>query len=142
MAAPSQRPIAGKLGIKSGNRVAILHAPKGYTSALGKIPADASLATRLAGEPFDLVQAFYEDQRSLKADLPKLKKAIHSSGKIWVCWRKGNVTDLSRDSIWAIGNEVGLESVASVAIDDDWSALKLMFAKSKRKSSTSDHKSK
>jgi hypothetical protein len=100
MAAPSQRPIARKLGIKSGNRVAVLHAPKGYTSTLGKVPADASLTTRLAGESFDLVQAFYEDQRTLKVDLPKLKKAIHPMGKIWVCWRKGNVTDLNRDSIW------------------------------------------
>src|ERR1700733_8076700 len=98
MAAPSQRPIAGKLGIKAGNRVAVLHAPQGYMVELKM--TDANLATRLTGQPFDLVQAFYEDQKSLKADLPKQKKAIHPLGKIWVCWRKGNVTDLSRDSIW------------------------------------------
>ena len=130
MAVPSQRPLAGKLGIKAGSRVAVLYGPKGYTSALGK---SASLTTRLAGKPFDLVQAFYEDQKSLKADLPKLKKAIHRMGKIWICWRKGNLTDLNRDAIWAIGEKVGLDSVASIAVDEDWSALKLMFPKALRK---------
>ena len=123
----STRPVADKLGIKKGSRVAVLHSPKGY--GLAKV----DFATRLSGEPFDVVQAFYENERALKSDLPKLKKAIVPSGKIWVCWRKGNVTDLSRDAIWALGDKVGLDSVASCAIDDHWSALNLMLPKDQRK---------
>src|SRR5947209_3082297 len=113
MAASSQRPVIQKLGIKTGNRVAILYSPKGYTSILSKVPAGVTLTTRLAGDAFDLVQAFYEDQRALKADLPKLKRSIEPDGKIWICWRKGNVTDLSRDLIRQSGEKAGLEAVAS-----------------------------
>src|SRR4051812_20688628 len=121
MKAASTKPVIEKLGIKAGHRIAVLNSPKGYTAILGKVPADVSLTTRLAGEPFDLVQAFYDDQKSLRADLTKLKKSIHPLGKIWVCWRKGKVTDLSRDSIWALGDKAGLDSVSEVAIDQEWS---------------------
>jgi hypothetical protein len=133
MKSASSKPVAQKLGINPGNRIAILNSPRGYTSILSKVPRDVSLTTRLAGEPFDIVQGFYGTQRALKADIAKLKKAIHPGGKIWICWKKGNVTDLSRDSIWAIGDKAGLASVASCAIDDEWSALKLMLPKSQRR---------
>jgi hypothetical protein len=134
MATPSKMPVLRKLGIKAHHRIAILNSPKGYTSILAKLPPGVSLTTRLAGEPFDLVQGFYENQKDLRADLSKLKRAIHPGGKIWICWRKGNVTNLSRDIIWHMGEKVGLDSVASCAIDENWSALKLMFPKSERKS--------
>lgn len=129
----SKRPVIEKLGIKSGNRVAVLYSPKGYTAILAKLPSDVILTTRLAGEPFDLIQGFYEDQRSLKADLRKIKKSIQSSGKVWICWKKGSVSDLNRDIIWKLGDNVGLDSVACCAINDEWSAMKLMLPKSERK---------
>ncbi|MGE0632478.1 MAG: hypothetical protein AB7O96_08730 [Pseudobdellovibrionaceae bacterium] len=130
--AASKSLVAKKLGIKPGNRIAVLHSPKGYTSILAKLPAEVSMTTRLAGEHFDIVQGFYEDQKSLKADLRKIKKSILPSGKVWICWRKGNVTDLSRDAIWEMGNEIGLDAIASCAIDDNWSAMKLMLPKKQR----------
>ncbi len=132
MKSSSKMPILQKLGVKPQNRIAILNSPKGYTNVLSKLPAGVSFATRLAGEPFDLVQGFYEDQKALKKDLLKLKKAIHPTGKIWVCWKKGNVTDLNRDTIWELGEKVGLDSVASCAVDEEWSAMKLMLPKSER----------
>ena len=34
-------------------------------------------------------------------------------------------TDIDRDDIWAYGLTIGLQAVAQVAIDDDWSAMRL-----------------
>src|SRR5688500_2423343 len=99
----SSKPIVKKLGIKPGNRIAILYPPRGYTAISGKLPTNVILTTRIAGDAFDLIQAFYEDEKSLKLDLKKFKAAILPNGKIWICWRKGNVTELSRDSIMEIG---------------------------------------
>lgn len=130
----SKRPVVEKLGIKSGNRVAVLYSPKGYTSFLANLPSEVILTTRLAGEPFDLIQGFYEQKRSLKADLRKMKRSIRPSGKLWICWRKGHVTDLSREVIWELGDDAGFDSVASCAIDETWSAIKLMLPKTQRRS--------
>lgn len=123
--AVSQKPLTQKLGIKTGQRIALLHSPKGYTSILGEVPPEVTVTTRLAGEPFDLIQAFYEDQKTLKTGLRKLKKFVNPKGKIWVCWRKGRVTDLDRGAIHGISEKSGLDSVAECAIDADWSAMRL-----------------
>ncbi len=134
----SKRPLKEKLGIRAGYRMAILNPPRGYTSILADLPSDTKLTTRLAGEPFDVIQGFYLNQRSLKADLRKIRKAIQPKGKIWICWKKGKVTDLSREVIWELGENVGLDSVASCAIDEEWAAMKLMLPKDERTPDAAD----
>ncbi len=133
MKAVSKRPVAEKLGIKPGHRMAVLYSPKGYTSILASFPSEVSLTTRLAGEPFDLIQGFYQDQKTLKADLRKIRKSIQPLGKVWICWRKGNVTDLSRNIIHQLAETARLDSVVECAIDEEWSAMKLMLPKLERK---------
>ncbi len=76
---------------------------------------------------------FYDSSEKIKADLGKVSKSLSKSGMAWVCWKKGNVTDLSRDSIWRLAKSAGLKGVSSCAINDHWSALKLMFPKNTRK---------
>lgn len=124
----STKPVFRKLGLKPAHRATTLGVPSGVN--LGKAPAKFEKSFR--GE-FDFVLGFYESKKALEADLAKIRKALTPSGMAWVCWRKGGVTELSREVIWSSGEAVGLESVASCAIDDDWSALKLMFPKSQRR---------
>jgi hypothetical protein len=127
----STKPVYQKLGLKPAHRACLLRLPAGMDKKLGKAPEGVTFAKTLSGE-LDLVLGFYETAKALKGDLPKLHKTLASSGAAWACWRKGNVTDLSRDLIAALADEAGLEGVASCAIDDDWSALKLMRPKSER----------
>jgi hypothetical protein len=126
----STKPVFQKLGLKPAHRATILSVPPDVK--LGKTPAGAKFEKSFRGE-FDFVLGFYESQKALEADLAKARKALTPSGMAWVCWRKGGVTELSRETIWAAGEKAGLESVASCAIDDAWSALKLMFPKSQRR---------
>jgi hypothetical protein len=86
----STKPVFQKLGLKTVHRAAILGMPSGV-----------KLENSFRGE-FDFV-------------LGKRRKALTPSGMAWVCWRKGGVTDLSRETIRASGEAVGLESVAELS---------------------------
>jgi hypothetical protein len=130
--APSTKPVAQKLGMKADHRAILVGAPKGFEKSLGKLPAGLSLQKRLSGE-FDFITAFFESQKELAGALPRLRKGLRKSGMLWICWRKGGVTDLSRDTIWPLAEKHGLDGVSSVAIDEKWSALKLMYPKAQRK---------
>ncbi len=54
----SGKPLLAKLGIKEGQRVAILSAPDPLPDGLARMPAGVSLATRLGGAPLDLILLF------------------------------------------------------------------------------------
>ena len=127
----STKPVFQKLGLKPTHRAAKLRVPADAAKSLGAVPAGCRFEARLSGA-FDFILAFYESQKEFDSELPKLKKSLAKSGMAWVCWRKGNVTDVSRDTIAAEVASVGLETVSSCAIDDHWSALKLMYPKDQR----------
>jgi hypothetical protein len=124
----STKPVFQKLGLKPVHRAATMHVPAAVK--LGKSPVEFEKSFR--GE-FDFVLGLYESKKALEADLVRIRKALTPSGMAWACWKKGGVTELTREIIWSSGETVGLESVSSCAIDDDWSAMKLMFPKSRRK---------
>ena len=127
----STKPIIQKLGLKSTHKAVFLNIPKEVAPAL-ETANDIKISNRLSGE-FDFLLGFYDSSEKLKIDLSKISKSLSKSGIAWVCWQKGNVTDLSRDSIWRLAQGAGLVGVSSCSIDKNWSALKLMFPKDKRK---------
>ena len=127
----STKPVIQKLGLKSNRKAVFLNIPKEVAPVL-KTAKDIQISNRLSGE-FDFLLGFYDSSEKLNADLSQVSKSLSKSGMAWVCWKKGNVTDLSRDTIWRMAKSAGLEGVSSCAIDNDWSALKLMFPKDKRK---------
>ena len=129
---PSAKPVYQKLGLKPTHRALRLSVPKSILPVLGPAPEGATFARSATGS-FDFILGFYESIKELKADLTKISKCLAPKGMVWVGWRKGNVTDLSRDLIHELVGNYGLEAVSSCAIDDDWSALKLMFPKANRK---------
>ena len=49
-------------------------------------------------------------------------------GALWVAYRKGGVkagSDIHRDDLRSFAQTIGLDSVAMIAIDREWSALRL-----------------
>jgi len=128
---PSTKPVYQKLGLKPSHQAVHLHVPGDVRKALGNLPSGCRVGEDL-DTGTDFVLGFYEAAKVLTTDLPRIRKALQPSGMAWVCWKKGNVTDLSRDSIAAAAEKAGLEGVASCSIDDSWSALKLMYPKDQR----------
>ena len=131
----SGTPLVKKLGIKSGNRAALLGAPTDYLDLLSDLPADVTIDRELAGADYDFVQAFYVWRADYAADFPRLKAAIHKDGMIWISWYKKAAkmpTDISEDVVRQVALAGGLVDVKVAAIDAQWSGLKLVYRLSDR----------
>ena len=129
MAGYSGTPLPKKLGLKEGSRLALVNAPQGFELALGELPHNAEIVTRLA-KPLDIVLLFVLNERALLRDFDKLAKKLASNGMIWVAWPKkssGVATDLSFERVQRIGLDAGLVDVKICAIDEVWSGLKFVF---------------
>jgi hypothetical protein len=124
----SDKPLAQKLQIKPGQRVRLINAPRGYAGRLSPLP-DGAVLVRKDGASADVIQLFVDSRAELEDTLALAKAALSGpQGSLWVTYYKGTSkikTDIHRDSINAYAHTLGLEGVAMVSIDDDWSALRL-----------------
>jgi len=117
-----------KLGIKPDTRIAILDAPRGYDSVLGKLPERVVRKATVVG-PLDFIQFFTDQRRVLERRFPALERALAPAGMLWISWPKkasGVATDLTEDVIRAIGLAHGLVDVKVAAVDEVWSGLKFV----------------
>lgn len=117
-----------KIRIKDGSTVALLNAPKGFSSLLDPLPAGATLSTSPRGE-CDVVLGFVETLSEAMTMVPKLKGSLADDGVLWVCYPKltsAQAGELSRDVLWKELAKHGLRAVAQIAIDDTWSAMRFI----------------
>jgi hypothetical protein len=129
MAGYSNKPLAKKLLVKPGDTIATIAAPVNYKALLGPLPEGAEVVARAPGDGASLVHLFVGTKAELETQLPRAKQAMAKDGGIWVSWRKkkpGHKSDVSRDVIRAAAEENGLRTVRAIAIDEEWSALKLV----------------
>ena len=128
MAGYSGRPLVEKLGIKPDTRIAILNAPRGYRTTLGKLPPGVRVAAAPRGS-FPFIQCFTTSRTALEAKFAALVRALEPAGALWVSWPKrasGVATDVTEDVVRAVALAGGLVDVKVAAIDDVWSGLKLV----------------
>jgi len=124
----SATPLVKKLGIKPGQRIAVLNAPADFARTLGGLPAGVDYRSRLGGS-FDLVQFFTTRRTELTRRLPALVRALQPRGMLWLCWPKqssGIETDMGKFDVRRLGLDTGLVDVKVCAIDYDWSGLKFV----------------
>lgn len=121
----SSKPLAKKLALKPGQAFLLLDAPPGYRAALGPLPKGVTI-TKPGGKA-DVVQAFATSREELRDALAKAKAALNPGGMIWLTYPKGTSkmkSEINRDSIRDYALGVGLQTVAMIAVDDDWSAIR------------------
>ena len=129
------KPLAQKLGIKPGNSIFVISAPKDYVTLLGPLPDGARIVTKAPQGGAALVHLFAKTMAQLQAGLPKARAAMTIDGMIWVSWYKQAAkipTDVSEAAVRALALEGDLVDVKIAAIDDQWSGLKLMVRKALR----------
>ncbi|HXM55721.1 MAG TPA: hypothetical protein VOB72_10055 [Candidatus Dormibacteraeota bacterium] len=117
-------PLARKLLIKPGSRIALVNAPPGYAERLDPLPEGARVVDLQPG--IDVLQVFAHDRAELVAATGALG-SVREGGLLWVCYPKGGRkagTDLNRDLLWAELDKSGLTGVTLVAVDETWSAMR------------------
>lgn len=129
MAGYSGTPLAKKLGIKDGSRIALINAPKNFQSELKELPENVQF-TKRPTKSLDIILFFVVTESALTRDFSKLSARLIANGMIWIAWPKkssGVATDLSFERVQRIGLDAGLVDVKICAIDDTWSGLKFVY---------------
>jgi hypothetical protein len=89
------------------------------------------LTTKLGAKPgADVVVYFTTSEAELKRRFPRLKRTLRPVDGLWVAYPKRSSrleTDLTFDVVQRIGLEAGLVDNKSVAVDDDWSAVRFVY---------------
>jgi len=130
----SGKPLAEKLGIKAGMKVAVVGAPQNYAKLLGRLPAGASIV-RKPPEGAAIVHLFVKQAAELGKRLVMYRKSIAKDGVLWVSWpkRASKVeTDVTEDVVRALALPLGFVDVKVCAVDETWSGLKLVVRKALR----------
>ncbi|MCA9604525.1 MAG: DUF3052 family protein [Myxococcales bacterium] len=130
MAGYSGTPLAKKLGLKDGHRLALLGAPEGFLGVLDP-PELAGLTTTLRGRAsIDVLLLFTTTARELARRFAPARDRMAKNGGLWVCWPKrasGVVTDLTETTIRAHGLAAGLVDNKVCDIDETWSGLRFVW---------------
>ncbi len=120
------RPLTERLNLTGQLRALIMNAPKGYRTLLGPLPPDITVNTKPSGR-YDFVHLFVNNREELAALGPAAMNAVKPMAIFWISYPKKTAktdTDISRDEGWEVVTDAGFETVAQVAIDDIWSALR------------------
>jgi hypothetical protein len=124
----SGTPLARKLGIGEGSRVAIVSAPDGFSDGLA-LPNGVRVRTAARGR-VDVMVYFVTRHGELARRFPTMKRALEPDGGLWIAWPKrtsGVATDLSENRIREVGLDNGLVDNKVAAIDDTWSGLRFVY---------------
>ena len=123
----SGTPLPRKLGIKPGDRVALLGAPDGFE--LGETEDDVRIRRRAGGKA-DVIVSFHTSRAELERRLPALRALMEPAAGLWIAWpkRASKVpTDITEDVLREIALPTGLVDNKVCAIDQTWSGLRLVI---------------
>jgi hypothetical protein len=130
----SGTPLARKLGIAKGSCVVIRQAPPAYADWLAPLPPDV-VFKHTVSQATDIVHVFTDRSADLKNELGLLRSAIRKNAAVWVSWPKKAAklpTDITEDTVRSLALPLGFVDVKVCAVNETWSALKLVIRKEHR----------
>ena len=125
----SGTPLAGKLGLKPGQRVWFDAMPPSVRAEIDPV-AIGLIEEREAIDGLDAAHVFVTDGAALERLLTDLRQLIAPAGQIWVSWPKKAskvATDITEDTVRATALKNGLVDIKVCAVDATWSGLKLVI---------------
>ena len=128
----SGKPLFKKLGMKPWSIWRVVNAPADYSVLLG--PVEAVTFTN-SEKDLDGIHWFAKSTEDVEKALVDGREMIKRNGMIWVSWYKKSAripTDVTEDVIRDTALHIGLVDVKVCAVDDKWSALKIVWRKENR----------
>jgi CheY-like chemotaxis protein len=123
-AAYTGKPLADKLGIRAGSRVAYIRSPSEFVATLGELPPDVVLADDVMDHA-DLIIWFARSAEQLGEDLEAIADASKAA-PVWIAWPKkgsANEADLTQVLVRKTAMAAGMVDYKICSIDRNWSAL-------------------
>ena len=125
-------PLFAKLNLTTQRSMVVVDAPDSFQSELASLSGVTVLDHLDPATPAEFVIAFVTRQ----VDVDRLSVDIAASAVgdavVWFAYPKGTSkrfkADFNRDTGWNVIRGLGFDTVRQVAIDDDWSALRLRRA--------------
>jgi len=134
MAGYSGKPLAQKLGIVAGSAVAAIEAPANYRQLLKPLPNGVRFCA-VNAKP-QLIHYFCTERVRLAKDLPALRRKMRDEAMLWISWPKKNAglaTTVTEDVVRELALPLGLVDTKVCAVDETWSALRLVVRLVNRK---------
>jgi hypothetical protein len=131
----SGTPLAKKLGIKSNFRIRLIDPPEYYFDLFSDMPEGIKILKDNKTKK-NFIHYFATSIETLKDDIIGLRGQLEPNGMLWVSWYKKSskvLTDITEDGIRTIALKNGLVDIKVCAIDEQWSALKLVIPVKDRK---------
>ncbi|MFI2369497.1 DUF3052 domain-containing protein [Streptomyces sp. NPDC018833] len=119
-------PLAGKIGIRAGDRVVLRHRPDDWE--VPGLPEGASLTER-ASRTADVTLTFHRTRRELAREAPGLVERLADRAMLWVVWPRkaaGHDSDITENVLREVFLPLGVVDVKVAALGEDWSALKFV----------------
>ena len=133
----SGTPLPRKLGIGEDDEVAVVGATYDFTDRLAAELGDsATIHVDIADAAlFDMIVAFVTGRAELEDELARLRAKMAPACGLWIAWPKKASkvpTDLSDNVIREVALPTGLVDNKVCAIDQTWSALRLVIRRELR----------
>ncbi len=118
------KPLAVKLGVKPGMKIALVGEPEGFRTALGELPRGVELCAEPCWDSA-LVVWFVRSRHVLEEGMERIAARI-AGNSLWIAWpKKGSLlaADVGEPSVRAAGLAAGLVDFKICSIDATWSGL-------------------
>lgn len=115
---------ADKLGIKAGHRLLVENPPESGLAILEPLPDGVTVQKSPHSSGADVVILFAADTTELHRRAPAILTAASNGALVWIAYRKGGASDLSRDSLMSAFVDLGWHGVSLVALDAQWTAAR------------------
>jgi hypothetical protein len=117
----SGTPLAKKLGIKEGFKIALFNQPDYYFKLFTDLPDVKIISGK---STVDFIHYFAKEEKQLLMDIANLKARLEQNGMIWISWPKKSSkveTSITEDVIRNMALKNGLVDIKVCAVDEIWS---------------------
>lgn len=117
-----------KLNLKGHQEILVLLAPGSFEPELARLPVMAIHRHVESVPEIRFSLAFVSRQNEVDALVPAIIARAKGDAAVWFAYPKGSSKkykcDFNRDTGWAALKNAGFDTVRSIAIDEDWTALR------------------